>query len=148
MQAAEMITAPKIAILAALLAASPIVAECGEWNTSRDVIAAKATDRYKSAIEKCLSRSDMFPACLKEQFRTETITLEAVYKSSLEQLQSSPDEIVTLRASQEAWTQFQQANCTFARSVAPTRAGDRVFQDCLLRSTSERIAELSSLVGD
>ena len=43
MQAAEMITAPKIAILAALIAASPIVAECGEWNTSRDVIAAKAT---------------------------------------------------------------------------------------------------------
>jgi hypothetical protein len=51
-----MIIALKTTILAAILLAMPDAMQCAEWNTSRDVIAAKATARYKLAIEKCSAR--------------------------------------------------------------------------------------------
>jgi uncharacterized protein YecT (DUF1311 family) len=148
--------ATKLIVLAALIALACDSARSQPGTlqpyelTSRGVIADKAQQSYREAIEACRNGDSSSPpaACLRRQLRENEKTLSAVYKNSIEFLKFNPGRIARLRGVQRAWIQFRYANCEFARSVAPTDHGDEFFYDCLLRTTIERTAELGSLIGD
>ncbi len=123
--------------------------------TSRGVISFDAGQAYKEAIESCYHGTPgnkpsgpRFLACLKQQVRTQGAALDAAYKGTLASLGSSPKQAADLRAAQALWLQFRDANCAFARAVAPRAEADEFFNDCVLMSTIERRVELRSLVGD
>lgn len=122
--------------------------------TSRGNIAWQATEAYKDAIDTCYHgqpgnapQGPKYLACLKQQLRKESASLDAVYAGTASALKSAPSRIAVLRQSQRAWLQFQESNCAFAKAVAG-ESGEEFFVDCMLRSTIERRVELRSLVGD
>jgi uncharacterized protein YecT (DUF1311 family) len=123
--------------------------------TSRGTIASDATERYRAAIEDCFKGQpgsapggSAFLACLEKQTRVQDATLNEIYRGTIGYLKSSPEKIARLQSSQRGWLQFRDANCAFARSVAPAQDAAKFFYDCVLRSIVERQAELRSLVGD
>ena len=123
--------------------------------TSRGNIAWQATEDYKSAIESCYHgkpgfapQGPQFLACLKQLVRSESASLDAVYSGTIAYSKSSPNQTAKLRQSQRAWLQFQDANCGFAKAVAPKDLAEEWFFDCVLKSTIDRRVELRSLVGD
>jgi len=123
--------------------------------TARGVIAAAAGDAYQQAIESCYRgkpgdapQGPQFLACLKKGYRAESDALARAYDGTLAALKTLPDRGAKLRNAQGAWTKFRDANCSFARAVAPQENADESFYDCLLRATIERRIELRSLVGD
>jgi uncharacterized protein YecT (DUF1311 family) len=123
--------------------------------TSRGVIASQAAEAYKQAIKSCYHSAPgsplngpQFLACLKQQVRSESATLDAIYSGTISYLKASPGQTARLRQAQRAWLQFQDANCGFASAVAPRSDADEFFFDCVLRSTIDRYVELRSLVGD
>jgi uncharacterized protein YecT (DUF1311 family) len=94
--------------------------------TSRGVIAFQATENYKTALNSCFPgtrgnapHGPQYLACLKEKAREETAFMDNAYKGTISYLRSSPTQIVSLRKAQRAWEQFRDANCEFARRVAP-----------------------------
>jgi uncharacterized protein YecT (DUF1311 family) len=148
--------ATKLIVLAALIAlacdsarSQPRTLQPYEL-TSRGVIADKAQQGYREAIEACTNGGSSSPsaACLRRQLQENDKALSVVYKNSIEFLKFNPRQIARLRSVERAWIRFRDANCEFARSVAPQDEGDRFFYDCLLRTTIERTAELSTLIGD
>lgn len=123
--------------------------------SSRGVISEAATEAYKQAIESCYEgkpgdapHGPEFLACLKQQYRSESETLAGAYSATMSFLKSSSDRTAKVRNAQSAWTKFRDANCAFARAVAPQDQADEFYYDCLLRATIDRRVELRSLVGD
>jgi len=102
--------------------------------TSRGNIAWQATEDYKSAIESCyrgkpgnVPQGPQFIACLKQQVRSESASLDAVYSGTIEYLKSSPSQTAKLRKSQRPWLQFQDSNCGFAKAVAAKDNAEEFF---------------------
>jgi uncharacterized protein YecT (DUF1311 family) len=123
--------------------------------TSRGNIAWQATEDYKSAIESCYHgkpgfapQGPQFLACLKQQVRSESASLNAAYSGTITYLKSPPDQTAKLRQSQRSWLQFQDSNCGFAKAVAARDNSEEFFFDCVLKGTIDRRVELRSLVGD
>jgi uncharacterized protein YecT (DUF1311 family) len=113
-----------------------------------------ADDAYKNAIESCYPDDKMPPhgsqfiACRKQQVRSESASLDAVYSGTIEYLKSSPSQTAKLRQSQRAWLLFQNKNCGFAKALGAKDIAEEFFFDCVLKSTIDRRVELRSLVGD
>lgn len=123
--------------------------------TSRGVIAAAVGEAYRLAIESCYQgapgnapQGPQFLGCLKQQLASENDNLAGAVEAAASFLKSSPDRTAKLRNSQGAWTRFRDANCGFARAVAPADDAEAAYYDCLLRATVERRVELRSLIGD
>jgi uncharacterized protein YecT (DUF1311 family) len=121
--------------------------------TSRGIIANAAKEAYSLAIDDCWQRdqaaatkSGEFLNCLRQQALVEVKALEATFLAA--RLKSSPQQRLQLDASQSAWGQWRETDCSFARAVAPIERADLFYYDCFLRLTIERRTELKSLVGD
>jgi len=122
--------------------------------TSRGVIASAAEQTYQHAIDSC-SAGDVgkvgtaaFAVCVRSQARAQLQTLERVYTGAVDDLKSKPKLAMQLRNAHRAWLQFRDANCAFAKAIAPPEVSEEYFSDCLLRSAVDRAAELRSLIGD
>jgi uncharacterized protein YecT (DUF1311 family) len=121
--------------------------------TSRGVISEQSKQYYESALKSCYPgkpgsspKGPEFLACLKKQTRIQDAQLNELYNSTLSQLRPEPAN--RLRQSQLSWKKFRDLNCVFAQSAAPRENADEFLYDCILKITTERIAELRSLVGD
>jgi uncharacterized protein YecT (DUF1311 family) len=123
--------------------------------TSRGTIAFDANQRYKSAIEDCFNgepgfapSGEKFLACLERETHIQDAALNEIYRGAVGYLKGSPAKISRLQETQRAWLHYREANCAFARSIAPPENSAEFFYDCVLRSIVERQAELRNFVAD
>jgi uncharacterized protein YecT (DUF1311 family) len=123
--------------------------------TSRGTIAWQGSEDYRTALESCypgkageMPHGPLFLTCLKQLVRNSSASLDAVYAGTVGYLKPTPRRMERLRQSQRLWLQFQESNCAFARAVSARERVEEAYLDCILRSTTDRSAELRNLVGD
>lgn len=105
-------------------------------------------DEYTGRFGKCMDASGGVTVeilnCLADEFATQDARLNGAYSDARRDLSEERQQV--LLNAQRHWIAYRDANCDFYATIGGTLA-QIASNDCLLRETAERAAELENMVG-
>lgn len=105
-------------------------------------------DEYTGRFGKCMDASGGVTAeilsCIADEFATQDARLNGAYSDARRDFSEERQQV--LLNAQRHWIAYRDANCGFYSTIGGTLA-QIASNDCLLRETAERAAELENMVG-
>ncbi len=105
-------------------------------------------DEYTGRFGKCMDASGGVTVeilnCIADEFATQDARLNGAYSDARRDLSEERQQV--LLNAQRHWITYRDANCDFYATIGGTLA-QIASNDCLLRETAERAAELENMVG-
>lgn len=105
-------------------------------------------DEYTGRFDKCMEASGGVTVemlnCIADELATQDARLNGAYSDARRDLSEERQQV--LLNSQRQWIAYRDANCEFYATIGGTLA-QVASNDCLLRETTERAAELENMVG-
>jgi len=128
-----------------------IVSGCVTFIAISQVLAGEElVERYSTSpgYELCVKRSaatqDIL-LCMKKELSLQDEALDRAYKRAMERLDTKRREL--LRRAQRSWLSYRDAGCSLYYHEKSGSGGLEDMQECLIRETARRIAQLSKLSG-
>jgi uncharacterized protein YecT (DUF1311 family) len=82
---------------------------------------------------------------MKKELSLQNEALDRAYKRAMERLDAKRREL--LRRAQRSWLSYRDAGCSLYYHEKSGSGGLEDMQECLIRETARRIAQLSKLSG-
>lgn len=105
-------------------------------------------DEYTGRFGKCMDASGGVTVeilnCIADEFATQDARLNGAYSDARRDLSEERQQV--LLNAQRHWITYRDANCDFYATIGGTLA-QIASNDCLLRETAMRAAELENMVG-